>query len=69
MSRIRSLMCKVSEGIYKKYLEKKHGLRTCTGKLKDKKIEDMLEDMDLLLYLNKSKSCDCDKDKIIEQLT
>lgn len=68
-SRIYNLTCKVSEGVYKKYLEAKLGIRVCTGVLKDKEIEDMTEDLDLLNYLQKNKNCNCNEEKLIEILS
>lgn len=66
--RIQSLMCKVSNGIYKKYVEDFYDIRVCNGKLKDQEIEELQEDLDLLKYFKKG-TCDCNKDKLIENLT
>lgn len=62
-------MCKVSEGVYKKYKETHYGIKVCTGKLKDQEIKDLGVDIDLLKYLSKTKDKCCDFTKLIEALT
>lgn len=67
--RLHRLMCKESEGVYKKYLENNLGLNVCAGKLKDTEIADLGTNIDLLRYLSKTKQKCCDFNKLIEVLT
>lgn len=61
-------MFKASEGLYKKYVETKYGIRVCSGKLELTEVEELLDNLALLDYF-KYNTCDCDKDKLIENLT
>lgn len=62
-------MCKASEGTYKKFQEKKYGIKACTGTLKDEEISNLGVNLDLLKYLSKTKDKCCDFEKLIEALT
>lgn len=62
-------MCKASEGVYKKYKERKYGIRVCTGLLSKQKIDELKLNIDLLKYLMNTKNKCCDLDKLIENLT
>lgn len=61
------LISKASNAAYKKYLQKKYGLRTCKGDLTDPEIEDLWENIDLLKYILCNDICG-DKEKLIETL-
>lgn len=58
-----------AKGTYKKYLEKRYGVKACTGVLKDMEIEEIFEDVDLLNYLKCNKLCNINKEKLIETIS
>lgn len=64
-------MCKASDGIYKKHQEQRYGIKVCKGKLKDTEIDTLLEDIELINYILKTKnfSTSCNINKLIENLT
>jgi hypothetical protein len=71
--RLTHLMCRVSDGVYKKHLEKRLGIKACFGNLNDTDIQELGQDIELLKYLFNSKDrisekC-CDLNKLIENLT